>query len=78
VDHTCNPSYSRVRDQKNQGLQSTQVNNFQDPILKISNTKTGWQNGSRGSVPAYHGGQPQYAKKKKKINAVSHRTLIGN
>jgi hypothetical protein len=47
VAHVCNPSYSGGRDEED-----CSSNSFQDPILKISNTKKCWQNGSSGGVPS--------------------------
>jgi hypothetical protein len=52
VAHACNPSYSGGRDQEDHGLKPAQENSSQDPILKIPNTKKGWQSGSSGGVPA--------------------------
>jgi hypothetical protein len=34
VPHACNPSYSKVRDQKDCGLKPTQANTSRDPISK--------------------------------------------
>jgi hypothetical protein len=39
VAHTCNPSYSRGRDQEDQGSKPALANSSQDPISKIPNTK---------------------------------------
>jgi hypothetical protein len=36
--HTCNPSYSKVRDQENCDSKPAEANNSQDPISKIPNT----------------------------------------
>jgi hypothetical protein len=41
VAHTCNPSYLGGRDQEDHGSRSALRNSSRDPILKISNTKTG-------------------------------------
>jgi hypothetical protein len=49
--HTCNPSYLGGRDQENHGLKLAWANSSQDPILKISNTKQGWQSGSNDRGP---------------------------
>jgi hypothetical protein len=35
VAHACNPSYSGVRDQEDQGSKPAQANSSQDPISKI-------------------------------------------
>jgi hypothetical protein len=37
--HTCNPSYSRGRDQEDRGLKLAQANSLRDPILKTPNMK---------------------------------------
>jgi hypothetical protein len=39
--HTCNPSYSRGKDQEDHGLKSALANSPRDPISKILNTKKG-------------------------------------
>jgi hypothetical protein len=39
VAHTCNPSYSGSRDEKDGGLKSAQGNSSWDPISKIPSTK---------------------------------------
>jgi hypothetical protein len=39
VTHTCNPSYSGVRDQEDHGSKPAWANSLQDPILKKT-TKT--------------------------------------
>jgi hypothetical protein len=39
VAHSCNPSYSRDRDQEDHGLKPARTNSFQDPILKKPFTK---------------------------------------
>jgi hypothetical protein len=39
VAHTCNPSYSRGRDQEDRGSKPAQANSSCDPISKIPNTK---------------------------------------
>jgi hypothetical protein len=46
VVHTCNPSYSRSRDQENQGSKPAHANSSQDAILKIPITEKGWWSGS--------------------------------
>jgi hypothetical protein len=62
VAHTCNPSYSRGRDQKDHGLKPAQAG-FWDPISKKSITKN-WAGGVADGVdPEF---KPQYHKKKKK------------
>jgi hypothetical protein len=38
--HTCNPSYSEVRDQEELSSKAAQANSSQNPILKILNTHT--------------------------------------
>jgi hypothetical protein len=50
--HSCNPSYSVGRDLEDHGLKSAKANSSPDPILKIPNTKKGWQSGSSCRVPA--------------------------
>jgi hypothetical protein len=47
IAHICNPSYSRGRDQEDQGLKPSQANSSKDPITKKPTTKKGWQSGSR-------------------------------
>jgi hypothetical protein len=44
--HTCNPSYSRGRDQEDQGSKPALANSLEDPISKIPNTRKGWRSGS--------------------------------
>jgi hypothetical protein len=39
VAHTCNPNYSRGRDQEDCGSKPTQANSSQDPISKVPITK---------------------------------------
>jgi hypothetical protein len=39
VTHTCNPSYSGGRDQKDHGSKAGQANSSRDPILKKLITK---------------------------------------
>jgi hypothetical protein len=39
--HTCNPSFSGGRDQKDQGSNPAWANSWRDPILKKPNTKKG-------------------------------------
>jgi hypothetical protein len=41
VAHTCNPSYSEVRDQENGSLKSTWANSLGDPISKKNHEKKG-------------------------------------
>jgi hypothetical protein len=50
-DTSCNPSYSGGRDKEDGGSKPAQANSPEDPILKISNTKKGWQSGSSGRMP---------------------------
>jgi hypothetical protein len=44
VAHTCNPSYSGVRDEENEGSKPAQANSSRDPILKNPVTKN-WAGG---------------------------------
>jgi hypothetical protein len=46
VAHSCNPSYSGDRDQEDWGLSQSQEDSSGDHILKIFNTKKGWQSDS--------------------------------
>jgi hypothetical protein len=63
VAHTCNPSYSGGRDQKDCGLKPAWANSFQDTISKYPITKN-WAGGvAQGESPEF---KPQYCKKKKK------------
>jgi hypothetical protein len=39
--HTCNPTYSRGRDQEDHGLKPAHANSSVRPYLKKSSTKTG-------------------------------------
>jgi hypothetical protein len=39
VAHTCIPSYSRGRDQEDQGSKPTQANSLREPMLKKPITK---------------------------------------
>jgi hypothetical protein len=39
VAHACNPSYSGVRNQEDQGLKPAQANSLQDPISKNPSQK---------------------------------------
>jgi hypothetical protein len=39
VAHSCNPSYSEVRDQEDRGLKSAQENSSQDPVRKKTHHK---------------------------------------
>jgi hypothetical protein len=68
--HAYNHSYSRGRDQDVPGLKPAGANSCLDSILKIHNTKKGWQNGSSGKAPTYLSVgpefKPQYHQKKKK------------
>jgi hypothetical protein len=48
VAYTCNPSYSKGRDQEDSGSKPAQESSLSDPILKILNTKKG----QRGRAPA--------------------------
>jgi hypothetical protein len=50
VAHIYNPGYSGGRDQEDRGSKPAQANSSLDPILKISNTKKGWQSGSSDRV----------------------------
>jgi hypothetical protein len=50
--HACNPSYLGGRDQEDCSSRPVKAKNLQDPILKITNTKKGWQSGSNGKAPA--------------------------
>jgi hypothetical protein len=43
--HTCNPSSSEGRDQKDQGSKPALANSLPDPYLEIFNTKQGWRSG---------------------------------
>jgi hypothetical protein len=52
VAHTCNPNYSRVRDQEDHGSRPSQANSSQDPLSKILNIKEGWWSDSSGKVLA--------------------------
>jgi hypothetical protein len=51
VAHTCNPSYSRGRDQEDPGSKSTWANSSWDSVSKKKkkdpSQKKGWQSGSR-------------------------------
>jgi hypothetical protein len=42
VAHTCNPSYSRRRDQENRGSKPARANSSKVPISKISSRKKDW------------------------------------
>jgi hypothetical protein len=46
--HTCNPNYSRGRNQEDRGSKLVTGKQFSRPYLKIPITKKGWQSGSRG------------------------------
>jgi hypothetical protein len=39
--HACNPSYSGGRDENYLGSKPAQENSSRNPIMKITNTKTG-------------------------------------
>jgi hypothetical protein len=43
--YTCNPSYSGGRDQEDSSSRTVQANTSQELILKLPNTKQGWQSG---------------------------------
>jgi hypothetical protein len=67
VAHTCNPSYSGGRDQEDRGLKPAWANSFQDPNLKIPDTKQGWWSGSSDRAPSVRSLiQTQILQKKKK------------
>jgi hypothetical protein len=62
VAHACNPSYSRGRDQEDNGSKLVQTNSSQDPISKIPNTK-----GANGVAQVVGPGfKPWYGREKKK------------
>jgi hypothetical protein len=42
VAHTCNPSYSGGRDQKDSGSKAAWANSSLDPISEVTNAKKGW------------------------------------
>jgi hypothetical protein len=52
VAHSCNPSYSRSRDQEDHGWKPAWANSSRDPILKKPFTKQVWWSGSNGRAPA--------------------------
>jgi hypothetical protein len=53
VAHARNPSYSRGRDQEDQGLKPTQANSSRDPISKNLSQKKGRGGGvTQGSNPS--------------------------
>jgi hypothetical protein len=64
VTRACNPSYSGGRDR---GSKPAQANSSGDPVSKISNTKKGWQSGSRGIAEALSS-NPNTTKTNKKKN----------
>jgi hypothetical protein len=66
VAHACHPSYSGGRDQEDRGLKPAQVNNLQDSILKIPNTKRA-DEVAQGAVPEF---KPQYCEKKKETETI--------
>jgi hypothetical protein len=51
VADASNPSYSGGRDQEDHSSKPDQAS-LQDAVLKIPNTKKGWQNGSSSRTPA--------------------------
>jgi hypothetical protein len=53
VAHAYNPTYSGDRNQEGWGLKPASANSSGDCILKIPNTKQGWQSGSSGSMPVW-------------------------
>jgi hypothetical protein len=52
VAHTCHPSYSGGRDQKDPSSKIAPASSSGDLISKIPNTKQEWPNGSRDGAPA--------------------------
>jgi hypothetical protein len=48
--HTCNPSYSRGRDEEDHGLRSALLNGLPGPVSKILNTKKGWCSDSNDTI----------------------------
>jgi hypothetical protein len=63
VVYACSPNCTEGRDQENHDSKTAQASSSQDPILKILNTKKGWQSGSSSRVPALSS-NPSTAKKK--------------
>jgi hypothetical protein len=66
--HTCNPSYSRGRDQEDHGSKLAGANSSQDPILQKPFTKRAG-GVVQGEGPEF---KPQYHKKKKKDRMYFH------
>jgi hypothetical protein len=52
VAHAYKPSYLGGRDQEDPRSRPASANSLRDPILKIPNTKKGWQSSSSGRVLA--------------------------
>jgi hypothetical protein len=48
VAHTCNPSYSRGRDQEVYSSKPARANSSRDPVLKKLLTQKGWWSGPSG------------------------------
>jgi hypothetical protein len=59
VAHTCNPSYSGGRGQKDQSSNPAQANSFRDPTLKYPSQKKGAGGVAQGVGPEF---KPQYSK----------------
>jgi hypothetical protein len=60
VAHTCNPSYSRGRDQEDHSSKPACANSSGDPILKNCITKNWAGEVAQGEGPEF---KPQYRKK---------------
>jgi hypothetical protein len=69
VAHTCNPSYSRGRDQEDCDLKPGGANSSHDPSSKKPITKKGWWNGSVLALSS----RLSTAKKKKKEPLLSNK-----
>jgi hypothetical protein len=57
VAHTCNPSYSRGRDQEDHGSKPAQANSLRDPISKKTHHKKRAEEVAQGVGPEF---KPQY------------------
>jgi hypothetical protein len=64
VAHTCNPSYSRSRDQEDWGSKPTPGKQYVIPYLKKNLSQKSAGGVAQGKGPEF---KPQYCKKKKKI-----------
>jgi hypothetical protein len=69
VIHTCSPTYSGNRDQEDGNSKPAWANSSRTPILKIPNTKKGWQSGVSAQQVEALNPNPSTTKKKSLGNA---------